>query len=268
VEQLTPQTEQEQRDKEALMNYTAAIRAVLQLKGQSPFRLAGLEVYETLTRIDASVTHCLQNHAHPLLEEIQTLTRRRHKWDETYQSIHRRQELVLGLASILDVPRTSQGWYTQAGVEVAQEMEQFLDSMATLKIECPDDAPFIDHVIRRTQDWAPGLFFCYENPAIPSTDNDLEQYNGTLKRQRRRITGRMETADYITRHGPYVVFFDPDESAEQVLARFRQVSAAEFHAERARFAAAQACQRRIRSFRRDPDGFLQRAETLWFRDTS
>ena len=250
------------------MNYTAAIRAVLQLKGQSPFRLAGLEVYETLTRIDASVTHCLQNHAHPLLEEIQTLTRRRHKWDETYQSIHRRQELVLGLASILDVPRTSQGWYTQAGVEVAQEMEQFLDSMATLKVECPDDAPFVDYIIRRTQDWAPGLFFCYENPAIPRTDNDLEQYNGTLKRQRRRITGRKETADYITRHGPYVVFFDPDESAEQVLARFRQVSAAEFQAERARFAAAQACQRRIRSFRRDPDGFLQRAETLWFRDTS
>jgi len=69
------------------MSYTAAIRAVLQLKGQSPFRLAGLEVYETLTRIDALVTRCLQNHTHPLLEEIQTLTRRRHKWDETYQTV-------------------------------------------------------------------------------------------------------------------------------------------------------------------------------------
>jgi hypothetical protein len=250
------------------MNYTVAIRAVLQLKGQAPFQLAGLEVYETSAQIDASVTHCLQHHAHPLLEEIQTLTRRRHKWDETYQDIHRRQELVLGLASILAVPRTSQGWYTQAGVEVAQEVEQFLDGLSALKIECPDDAPFIDHIIRRTQDWAPGLFFCYENPTIPRTDNDLEQYNSTLKRQRRRITGRKETADYITRHGPYVVFFDPNESAEQVLARFRQVSATEFHEERERFVAAQACQRRIRSFRRDSDGFLQRAETLWCHDTS
>jgi len=54
------------------------------------------------------------------------------------------------------------------------------------------------------------------------TTNDLEQYNSTLERQRRRITGRKETADYITRHGPYVVFFDPDESAEQVSARFRR----------------------------------------------
>lgn len=172
------------------MNYTATIRAVLQLKGQAPFQLSGLEIYETLARIDASVTRCLRDHAHSLLEKIQTLTRRRHKRDEAYRDIHRRQELVLGLASILDVPRTSQGWYTQAGVEVAQEVEQFLDGLSALKTECPDDAPFIDHIIRRTQDWAPGLFFCYENPAIPRTNNDLEQYNGTLKRHQRRVTGR------------------------------------------------------------------------------
>lgn len=250
------------------MNYMATIRAVLQLKGQAPFQLSGLEIYETLARIDASVTRCLQDHTHPLLEKIQTLTRRRHKWDEAYRDIHRRQELVLGLASILDVPRTSQGWYTQAGIEVAQEVEQFLDGLSTLKTECPDDAPFIDHIIRRTQDWAPGLFFCYENPAIPRTNNDLEQYNSTLKRHQRRVTGRKETADYVTRHGPYVVFFDPNESADQVLARFRRVSAKEFRQERERFIVAQACQRRIRSFRRDPDGFLQRAETLWCHGTS
>jgi hypothetical protein len=245
------------------MNYTAAIRAVLQLKGQAPFRLAGLEAYETLAGIDASVTHCLQNHTDPVLEAIQTLTQRRHQWDQTYQRLRRRQELVLGLAGILDVPRTSQGWYTHPGVEVAQEVEQFLDGLATLKLECPADASFIDHVIRRTEDWAPGLFFCYDEPAIPRTNNGLEQYNGTLKRHRRRITGRKATADYLTRHGPYVVFFDPDESAEQVLARFRQVSATQFRQERACFNAADACQRRIRSFRRDADGFLQRAQTLW-----
>jgi hypothetical protein len=263
-----PETEPERSDQEALMNYTAAMRAVLQLEGQAPFRLAGLEAYQTLAKIDASVTRCLQNHAHPLLEEIQTLTRRRHTWDETYECIRRRQAWVLGLADILDVPRTSQGWYTQAGVEVAQEVEQFLYGLQALKCDYSQDAPFIEHIIQRTQDWAPGLFFCYEEPAIPRTNNDLEQYNGTLKRQRRRITGRKETADYITRHGPYVVFFDPHESHEQVLARFRQVSAAHFREERQRFTAAQACQRRIRSFRRDPEGFLHRTETLWTSNTS
>jgi hypothetical protein len=250
------------------MHYTATIRAVLQLKGQAPYRLAGLEAYETLAQIDASVTRCLQNHAHPLLEKIQTLTRRRHEWDESYHRVRRRQEWVLGLSDILDVPRTAQGWYAQAGVEVAQQVEQFLDSLMALKNEYPDDASFIDHMLRRTEEWAPGLFSCYEEPAIPRTNNDLEQYNGTLKHQQRRITGRKATADYITRHGPYAVFFDPDESDEQVLARFRRVSATEFRRERERFIAAQACQRRIRSFRRDADHFLQRAESLWCGSTS
>jgi hypothetical protein len=264
VKQLAPETEQEQDDKEALMHYTASIRAILQLKGQAPYRLAGLEIYETLARIDASVTRCLQNHAHLLLGKIQTLTRRRHLWDDTYQRIRRRQEWVLGLSDILDVPRTSQGWYTQAGVEVAQEVELFLDGLTALKDEYPDDASFIDHILRRTEAWTPGLFSCYEQPAIPRTNNNLEQYNGTLKHQQRRITGRKTTADYITRHGPYVIFFDPNETGEQVLARFRQVSTAEFRKERDRFVAAQACQRRIRSFRRDADRFLQRAESLWY----
>jgi hypothetical protein len=266
VEQLAPGTEQEQDDKEALMHYTATIRAVLQLKGQAPYQLAGLEAYETLARIDTSVTHCLQNHPHPLLEKIQTLAQRRHEWDEAYHRIRRRQEWVLGLSEILDVSRTAQGWYTQAGVEVAQEMEQFLDGLVALKDAYPDDTSFIDHILRRTEAWAPGLFSCYEQPAIPRTNNDLEQYNGTLKHQQRRITGRKATADYITRHGPYVVFFDPDESDEQVLARFRQVSATAFREERERFIAAQACQRRIRSFRRDADRFLLRAELLWCGD--
>ena len=156
-----------------------------------------------------------------------------------------------------------QSWYIQTGVEVAQEVEQFLDGLAAFKLTCPEDASFIDHIIRRTEDWAPGLFFCYEEPAIPRTNNGLEQYNNVLKRHRRRITGRKATADYVTRHGPYVVFFDPDESVEQVLARFRRVSTTDFRQERQRFIAADACQRRIRSFRRDADGFLQRAETLW-----
>jgi len=250
------------------MHYTASIRAVLQLKGQAPYRLTGLEAYETLTQIDASITRCLQNHAHPLLKKIQSLTQRRHEWDKVYQRIHRRQEWVLGLSDILDVSRTAQGWYTQAGIEVAQEVEQFLDGLTALKDEYPDDASFIDHILRRTDEWAPGLFSCYEEPAIPRTNNDLEQYNGTLKHQQRRITGRKTTADYITRHGPYVIFFDPGETNEQILARFRQVSATEFREERNRFIAAQSCLRRIRSFRRDADRFLLRAEVLWCRGDS
>lgn len=260
---MDPQTEQEVRDQEALNGYTAAIRAVLQTKGKSPFKLAGLEIYETLAQIDGSASRCLQDHFHPLIEKIQTLTQRRHQWDAKYQRLRRQQDWVLGLAEVLSVPRTQQGWWTLAGIEVAQEVEHFLDGLADLKPYFPEDVAVIDHIIRRTETWASGLFNCYEEPAIPRTDNGLEQYIGVLKRQRRRTTGHKAVADYITRHGPYAVFYDPEETAEETLSRFRQVSTKEFREERERFRAAQTCQRQIRSFRRDSNSYLHRLELLW-----
>lgn len=191
------------------------------------------------------------------------LTQRRHRWTVRYQRLRRQQDWILGLAEILDVPRTRQGWWTQAGVEVAQTVDQFLTGLVALKPYYPEDAAVIDHIAQRTEAWAPGLFHCYEEPAIPRTDNGLEHYIGALKRQRRRITGRKKVADYITRHGPYAVFYDPTEPPAETLARFRRVSAAEFQREWACFQAAQTGQRQIRSFRRDPDGYLQRLEHLW-----
>ena len=236
---------------------------MLQTKGQAPFKLPGLEIYETLAQIDASVNNCLKGHPHPLLEKIQVLTQRRHKWDAEYLRLHRQQDWVLGLAGVLDVPRTQQGWWTRAGVEVAQEVAHYLDYLIDLKPYFTDDTTTIEHIIKRTQAWATGLFHCYAAPAIPRTDNGLEQYIGVLKRQRRRTTGHKAVADYITRHGPYAVFYDSEETAAETLDRFRQVSIKEFRDERARFRTAQAGQRRIRSFRRDPAGYLQRLEFLW-----
>jgi hypothetical protein len=262
---MEPQTEQEAQaqDQEVLRGYTATVRSVLQTKGKAPFDLAGLRIYETLEQIDASIDRCLEDHADPLLEEMQTLTQRRHLRDTQYQRVQRQQDWILGLEEILDAPRTRQGWWTQTGIEVAQEMEHFLDGLMEQKAYFPEDAAVIDHIVRRVEEWSPGLFNCYEEPIIPRTDNGLEQYIGALKRQRRRTTGHKGVADYISRHGPYAVFYDPEDLMEEILQRFRQVSSEEFREERERFRAAQSCQRRIRSFRRDSDAYLQALEHLW-----
>lgn len=246
-----------------LRDYAATMRAVLQIKGQAPFGLAGLEIYETLEQIEASLSRCLQHQAHPVLEEIQRLTQCRQAFKATYQRLRRQQDYVLELAEILDPPRTEQGVWTQMGAEVAQTVDHYLDGLCATQELHPEDEEIIEHIVRRTEAWAPGLFFCYDDPRIPRTNNGMERYIQTLKRQRRRITGRKATADYLTRHGPYLIFDDPHETAEEVLARFRDVPYERFRRERERFQEAHAVQSRIRSFRRDPEGFLQRAETLW-----
>jgi hypothetical protein len=260
---MIPQTDEEAHAQAALGYYTAAIRALLQVKGQAPFNLAGLEVYETLAQIDRSLQRSLQHRADPLLEEIHKMTQRRHLFEDTYQRLRRQQDYVLGLAEILDPPRTEQGTWTQTGAEVAQVVDHYLEGLRATQALYPEDEAIIEHMIRRTEAWAPGLFFCYDEGQIPRTNNGMERYIGALKRQRRRITGRKATADYLARHGPYLVFHDASETTEEILARFRDVSYDAFRQERERFREAHAVQSRIRSFRRDSEGFLKRAETLW-----
>jgi hypothetical protein len=263
---MTPKTDQETPAQSALEHYTAATRAVLQIKGQAPFALAGLEIYETLEQIEGSLSRSLQHKQHPVLEEIQALTQHRLAFKATYQRLRRQQDYVLGLAARLDPPRMEQGAWTQTGAEVAQAVDRYLDGLRVTQELYPEDEPVIDHMLRRTAAWAPGLYFCYDEPHIPRTNNGLERYIEALKRQRRRITGRTATADYLARHGPYLVFHDASETTEEVLARFREVPFAAFRQEREHFRAAHAVQSRMRSFRRDSEGFLQRAEALWCTD--
>lgn len=260
---MTPQNEQQKQAKAALLHYTAAIRAVLQVKGQTPFALAGLTIYEALAQIDHSLQRSLQQQADPLLEEMHQITQHRHAVTDDYQRLRRQQDYVLGLAEILAPPRTEGGIWTQTGAEVAQAVERYLDSLRAMQDLYVEDEAIIEHIIRRTEAWAPGLYVCYDEPQIPRTNNEMEQHIGALKRQRRRITGRKATADYVVRHGPYVMLHDESETVEEILTRFRTVSYETFCQERERFREGHAVQSRIRSFRRDAAGFLERTEALW-----
>jgi hypothetical protein len=46
------------------------------------------------------------------------------------------------------------------------------------------------HFLKVTQSYAPHLFFCYQIPDLPRTNNHLEQSFGSVRRSERRATGR------------------------------------------------------------------------------
>lgn len=54
---------------------------------------------------------------------------------------------------------------------------------------------FIEHIQAVTCRYSSGLFYCYDNPAIPHTTNGLERSNGSVKRNLRRCAGRASTAN-------------------------------------------------------------------------
>lgn len=59
----------------------------------------------------------------------------------------------------------------------------------------------IAHFLKVTHSSAPHLFFCYQIPDVPRTNNDLEQSFGSVRRSERRATGRRGAVPGLVVHG-------------------------------------------------------------------
>ena len=59
----------------------------------------------------------------------------------------------------------------------------------------------IAHFLKVTQSYAPHLFFCYQVPDLPRTNNDLEQSFGQVRFHERRATGRKGAFAGLVVHG-------------------------------------------------------------------
>jgi len=120
------------------------------------------------------------------------------------------------------------------------------------------------HFLKVTASYWPGLFWCYDVPGLPRTNNDLEQFFGSVRYHQRRATGRKQAGPALvvrgiarliaasaSRQGTFTAAdlaeVDPDRWAElrQELDEHRQ--------------------RRVdhRRFRRDPERYLKRLEDLF-----
>jgi hypothetical protein len=120
------------------------------------------------------------------------------------------------------------------------------------------------HFLKVTASYGPGLFWCYDVPGLPRTNNDLEQFFGAVRYHQRRATGRKQPGPALvvrgaarliaaaaTRHGPFTAD-DLAEADPNDWSRLRN----ELDDRR---------QRRVdhRRFRRDPDRFLRELETMF-----
>lgn len=248
----------------AVGRYLDALRAVLLTKAQAPFRLAGVPMYEALTLIRASLKRAQVSHPADILVQLLTVSDPDPGHQETYEQIWQQQHWFLGLAELLDVPAgPTYGWSTQTGAEVAQAVSDYLDELALLKDDFPAAAPFFDHLQARAQFWAPGLYWTYEIPWLPRTNNGLETDIGAIKQQYRRLTGRRSLKDYLMRYGPYLTYDDENDDPEELLRWFQQVDYASFVTEKARLEQLRERLRNIYRFRQDPAAFLADTERLW-----
>lgn len=250
--------------KQALRRYLDALRAVVLTKGQSPFRLAGATIFERLAQLTTSLERSYSQQTHEVLARLQQLTQPYHAYQADYERVQRQQDWFLGLADLLDVSSTQiHQWATKTGAEVAQEVDDYLQSLACLRDELTEDAAFFDHMQRGTARWVSGLYWTYEISALPRTNNALEADIGDIKEQYRRITGRRTLKDYLMRYGPYLAFDDDQDDPEELRQWFAEVEHQEFVNEKAKLEAMREKLRNMQRFRQDPLAFLAETERLW-----
>src|SRR5438132_9550805 len=62
-------------------------------------------------------------------------------------------------------------------------------------------APALGHFRKVTRSYWPGLFPCFTVPALPRTNNDLEQFFGAYRSHERRATGRKAASPAVVLRG-------------------------------------------------------------------
>jgi hypothetical protein len=76
------------------------------------------------------------------------------------------------------------------GAQVQERYLAFVAQMQEQKASLGDLSTAIDHFAKITDNFAAGLFHCYDVKDLPRTNNDLEHCFGVARAHERRATGR------------------------------------------------------------------------------
>ncbi len=78
----------------------------------------------------------------------------------------------------------------QTGAQIRETYLAHLAHMQEQKTSLGALSTALDHFVEITENFAPGLFHCYDLPDLPRTNNELEHCFGVARAHERRATGR------------------------------------------------------------------------------
>ena len=147
------------------------------------------------------------------------------------------------------------------GAAVRNQLSGLLGAMRRHRDSVGDLADGVDHFLKVSRSYWPGLFACYDTPDLPRTNNDLERAFGTHRYHERRATGRKGASPALVLRGSarLVAGLGTRAGAGTVA----DLAGADREGwQRLRAELEERRQRRVerRQFRRDPAGYLEALE--------
>ena len=152
----------------------------------------------------------------------------------------------------------------ESGAKVRQRYQGILGAMQRWQARAGSLAPGIQHFLKVTRSYWPGLFHCYDIAGLPRTNNELEHLFGAHRYHERRTTGRKTGSPALVIRGAVRVVaatathlrtFSADDLAA--------VDIPEWMALRQELEKPRHSRVLQRRFRRDPQAYLARLEELF-----
>jgi len=152
----------------------------------------------------------------------------------------------------------------QGGVGVAaarRPLSGLVGAIRRHRAAIGDLGPAVDHILKVSRSYLPGLFACYDTPDLPRTNNDLEQSFGSHRYHERRAMGRKGASPALVLRGSArLVTGLGTRAGAGTSAYLAGADREEWRGVRAELEERR--QRRVERcrFRRDPEGYLKELE--------
>lgn len=147
------------------------------------------------------------------------------------------------------------------GQNVRYSLERLLRAMERWKDQAGSLAAGIDHFLKVTCSYAPGLFHCYDIAGLPRTNNDLEQLFGKWRHHQRRCSGRkVAPASLVVRGSVQIVAAITTQVRSFSAQDLATVSIEAWQSVRAELHRHQHKRIQQRQFRRSPATYLANLE--------
>ncbi|MBF6615038.1 MAG: ISNCY family transposase, partial [Chloroflexi bacterium] len=171
---------------DASRGYGLAVRSALTDDGRSPLPPSGLKRYDRITQVSDSIARVQEKKACHRLESCREpiLTKGMEATATLWPPLQRAYEQVHQAAHSLAHPQQHTG---------KQVRERYLAHVCQMQEQKASMEPLgeaLEHFCHRTENFAAGLFHCYDVEGLPRTNNELEHGFGVARVHERRATGR------------------------------------------------------------------------------
>lgn len=148
-----------------------------------------------------------------------------------------------------------------AGTVVRTQLSGLLGGMRCHRKRAGSLSSAVDHFVKVSRSYWPGLFACYDTPDLPRTNNDLEQAFGQHRYHERRATGRKGASPALVLRGSVRLTSSLATRVQERTAEdLAQADRAEWQSVRAELEKRRVRRVERRRFRRDPKGYLEALE--------